>query len=112
MVKSTIVLFTMYFIVAHGLLDMFDGVHIVFRLVNLSFVLALILFFQILKKDRKLQSKGKRKLYVNAETKTTLEKGSFSDRMFFYQTDLVLLLSTTMVRKTSRCRPHRLIMSV
>ncbi len=50
MVKSTIVLFTMYIIVAHGLLDMFDGVHIVFRLLNLSFVLALIVFFQILKK--------------------------------------------------------------
>lgn len=49
MVKSTIVLFTMYIIVAHGLLDMFDGVHIVFRLLNLSFVLA---FFQILKKSQ------------------------------------------------------------
>lgn len=46
MVKSTIVLFTMYIIVVHGLLDMFDGVHIVFRLLNLSFVLALIVFFR------------------------------------------------------------------
>ncbi len=83
MVKSTIVLFTMYIIVVHGLLDMFDGVHIVFRLLNLSFVLALIVFFQILKnKTGSFRAKVKRSLNVNAETKTTLEKGSFSDCFF------------------------------
>lgn len=49
MLKSTIALFTLYIIVAHGLLDIFDGVHFVFSLLNLGFVLALILVFQFLK---------------------------------------------------------------
>lgn len=41
--------------------------------------------------------------------KTTLEKGSFSNRMLFHQTDFILLLSTAMVKKTISCNPHRLI---
>lgn len=48
MVKSTIALFTLYIIVTYELFDIFDDVHLVFRLLNLGFVLALILFFQIL----------------------------------------------------------------
>ncbi len=47
MMKSTIALFTLYIIVVHGLFDIFDSVHIVFRLLNLGFVLALILVFQV-----------------------------------------------------------------
>lgn len=48
MVKSTIAFFTLYIIVTYGLFDIFNGVHLVFRLLNLGFVLALILFFQIM----------------------------------------------------------------